>query len=108
MWVWIWPANLRVCGVGAVGAWSEQEVATKESELVGDYRLVLWAVVDVEVVDTRVDTQLAVRGAPRGVDGRLGFSHLIISGDADQPGAVQRGGVADGAVRRVQEPGRRD
>jgi hypothetical protein len=96
-WVWIRPANLHAYDVASVVAWGELEVAVKESELVGDDCLVLWAVVDVEVVDARVVAQLAVRGALRGVDRWLGFGHLVISADADQPGAVQRGGVADRA-----------
>jgi hypothetical protein len=39
----------------------EQEVTAKEPELVRDDRLVLSTIVDVEVIDARVDAQLAVR-----------------------------------------------
>jgi hypothetical protein len=83
-------------------------VAVKEPKLIGDDGFVLGPVVDVEVIDARIETELAIRGAVRGVDRRLGLGDLVILGDADQPGAVQPGGVADRAVWRTQEPGRRD
>jgi hypothetical protein len=81
-------------------------MALEELKLVGDDRLVLRAVVDVEVVDARVDAQLTLRGAPWRIDRRPGLGDLIASGDADQPGAVQRGGVANRTVRGPQQPAR--
>jgi len=74
-------------------------VALEKLELVSDYRFVLRAVVDVEVVDTRVHAKLSFRGAPGRIDRRPRLGDLIAPGDADQPRAVQRGSMADRAVR---------
>jgi hypothetical protein len=43
-------------------------MAAQEGQLVGHDRLVLRAVVDVEVVDTRIDAQLPERGATSRLD----------------------------------------
>jgi hypothetical protein len=80
-------------------------MASQEPEFVGNDRFVLGAVVDIEVVDSRVHAQLAVRSTPRRLDRRRGLGHLIAFGDADQPRAMQRGGVPDRAIGRPEQPG---
>ena len=79
---------------------ASQQVAAQELDLVGDDRLVLGAVVDVEVVDAGVGAQLAQRRAPGGGDRRARLGDPVGLADADQPGAVQRRGVAGGRKGR--------
>lgn len=66
-------------------------------DLVGDYRLVGWAVIDVEMIDTRIDAKLAFWCAARGINGRPRFGNLIVAGDANKPGTVN-GGISFGGV----------
>jgi proteasome assembly chaperone (PAC2) family protein len=82
-------------------------VALEECELVADDGLVFGAVVDVEVIDSGVETQLAVRGAPGGGDGRGRSGDLVGVADADQPWAVQVLGVATWVERAAEQPSRR-
>ena len=95
-----------IWGLGACSSagFPADEVALEKLEFVGDDRLVLRAVVDIEVVDTWVHAKLTLRGAPRCVDRRRGLGDLIALGDADQPRAVQCGSMADRAVRGTQQP----
>ena len=77
-------------------------MAVQKAELVGDDGFVFDAVVDVEVVNSRIDAQFAMRGAAGSLDGPTGLGDLIVGGDADQPGAVQGGRMCDRAVGRTQ------
>ena len=83
-------------------------MAAKEGELVGDDRLVLRAVVDVEVIDAGIGAQLAERGPPRRRDRRSRLGDPVGLADADQPGAVQVGGVAAGTEGSAEQPARGD
>jgi hypothetical protein len=54
-----------------------EEVSPKEGELIGDDELVLWAVVDIEVIDSRVGLELSPRGATCRRDRRPRLGHPV-------------------------------
>jgi hypothetical protein len=83
-------------------------MAAQEGQLVGHDRLVVRAVVDVEVVDARIDAQLPEEGATSRLDRGAGAGDLVGSADADQPRAVQSRGVDGGTVGLAEQPARRD
>ena len=70
-----------------------QNVPAKKGDLISHHRLVLWAIVDVEVINVRVDAQLPKPGAARGGDCRSRFGYSIGLADADKPWALQFGGL---------------
>lgn len=78
----------------------------KKFDLVSDYRLMGRPVVDVEVIDTRIDTDLTFRCSARRLNCGLRLGDLIIRGDANQPRAVKRGGMLYRAKWRTQQPSR--
>jgi hypothetical protein len=78
----------------------------KKLDLVGDYCLVRWPVIDVEMIDTWIDAELTFRGSARCLYCRPRLGNLIVRGDANQPGAVKRGGMLDGPIWRTQQPSR--
>src|SRR6188474_308287 len=82
----------------------KKQVAAKEVDLVGDQRLVLRAVVDVEVIDTRVGAQLALRRPPCGGDRGVGPGDAVGLANANQPGAVELGRVPDRPVGPAEQP----
>src|SRR6187551_4019911 len=83
-------------------------MAPEEVQLVGDERLVDGTVVDVEVIDAGISPQLALRGAAGGGNRRAGLGDAVGLADADEPGAVQLGGVASGSVGAAEQPARGD
>ena len=62
----------------------------KKLDLIGDHGLMGRPIVDVEMIDTRIDAKLAFRGLARGLDCRRRLGHLIVRSDANQPGTVKR------------------
>ena len=83
-------------------------MTAEESDLVGNHRFELGPVVDVEMVDTGVGAQLSERGTPRRRDRRTGLGDPVGLADAEQPGAVEIGGVAGGVVGGAEQPARGD
>ena len=76
----------------------------QELELIAHERLVLGAVVDVEVIHPWVDAQLSQRRSPRGGDRDRGLGDTIGVPHAHEPRAVQFPRVAHGpeGARKIQ------
>jgi hypothetical protein len=81
-----------------------EKVATEEIELVGEERLVCGAVVDIEVIDSRVGAELTERRLAGGGDGGAGPCHAIGLADADKPGAMETPRVPGGSEGRPEQP----
>ena len=83
-------------------------MAAQEGELVGDDGLVRRPVVDVEVVDAGIGAQLAPWRPLRRRDRRPRPGNAVGLADADQPGAVEAGGVPGRPVGAPEQPARGD
>ena len=70
-------------------------------DLIRDHCLVGRPVVDVEMIDTRIDAEFTFRRLARGFNCRPRLGNLIVRSDANQPGTVQRGGMLDRTVWRT-------
>ncbi len=97
------PSQLRSC-FGFSAKVSAEKVTGKKLDFIRDHGLVGRPVVDVEMIDTRVDAELTFRGLARGVYCRARFGNLVVRSHADQPRTVKRGGVPDRIVGRAQQP----
>ena len=84
----------------------DPEMPAEEVDLVGHDSFVLSAIVDVEVIDAGMDPQLTARSLIRGLDGGAGPGDLVGLGDADEPRAMQRFGVAGRTVGLAEQPSR--
>ncbi len=76
-------------------------MATKEGNLVSDDLLVLRAVVDIEVIDTRIGTQLTERGSACGCDRGPRLGNLVGLADTNEPRTLQPAGQT---ARTVGQP----
>lgn len=80
----------------------------EELELIGDELLVHRAIVDVEVIDAGVGAQLAFGRSPGRGDSGTRPGNAVGLADADQPGAMKLGGMANRSKRTAEQPTRRD
>src|SRR4051794_31747285 len=101
------PPGLAACCLGSERRIS-LNVPAQEGDLVGEDRLVLGPVVDVEVIDPRIDAQLTEWSAAGRRDCLGGPGDAVGDADADEPGAMQVRCVVAGAKRRAEQPARRD
>ena len=83
-------------------------MALKKFDLVSDHRLVRRPIVNIEMIDARINAELTFRGPARRLDCRPRLGNLIVCGDANQPGAMKRGAVLDRPIWWTQQPRRRD
>src|ERR671934_2370236 len=81
-------------------------MAVKKLDFVGNHRFVRGPVVNIEVIDTRIDADLALRGSLRCLNRRSRLRNLIVRSDANQPGPVKRSCMLDRGIWRTQQPGR--
>jgi hypothetical protein len=79
-----------------------KELAAKELELAAHDGLMWRAIVNVEVIDVRINADFAFRSLARGFDGKLRLGDLIVRGNANQPRATKRSGVVAHTIRRLQ------
>ena len=70
-------------------------------DLIRDHCLVGRPVVDVEMIDARIDAEFTFRRLARGLNCWPRLGNLIVRSDANQPGTVQRGGMLDRTVWRT-------
>src|SRR5215212_4447075 len=85
---------------------SAQKVTAKKIDFVGNHSLMRWPVIDVEMIDTWIDTQFTFRRPARCVDGRPRLGNLVVCTNTNQPGAVKRGGMLNRPIWRPQKPSR--
>src|SRR3954468_20263575 len=101
------PGQFRA-GFGRSTQTSAQKVTTKKIDFVGNHSLMRWPVVDVEMIDTWIDTEFAFRRPACCVDGRPRLGNLIVRTNTNQPGTVKRGGMLNRPIGWPQKPSRRN